>query len=263
MTTSTSHRNETGPGIRGPEQLDIAVHPSKTRGWVAIIACAVTLAAVIAWSCIATLPQNLTVQGAITTGTPRVQISAPEDGSVVGIATLGGRYLDQGKPLIEFLPANQSKPMIMHMPVSGQVRDLPVLEGSFVTKGTQLAVIAPNPHGKPLYAAGFTTQEQVSQLQVGDIVEVVLDQGGVMVGEIYQLGQVPATETEMAQVLGNDDEASQEYAAADGVPIAVIVALGEQPEWIVPGATEIPAPGTAVTISYETGAPHPINLLFS
>lgn len=68
---------------RSAEDLDIMVHPTKAKLWVALVASAAVLAVGLAWAFLANVPQSTSAPAQIVSPLPDIQITATVSGTVV------------------------------------------------------------------------------------------------------------------------------------------------------------------------------------
>lgn len=257
------------------DDLDLRARTTRPHSWIALVITAVAIAWLVAWSFLATIPQYTHGSGALTDIQSEQQVSTPAAGQVLEVFATPGQLINAGSPLFKLAvtktPAGApgvgaeatAEVTTIAMPVTGQVRQISGIPGSFVSAGEGLAVVAPVNRGTtPLYAVVFVSVQDSQAFQLGQQMPLQLDVGGSeLLGTVAAVGELPATRSEITQIYSNPDIANRVFEATGGAPIAVTFNLGQQPTWVGDPAPYPLVPGMLVSVTQVTGAPHPISLL--
>lgn len=261
--------------LASSDDLDLRARTTRPHSWIALVITAVAIAWLVAWSFLATIPQYTHGSGALTDIQSEQQVSTPAAGEVLEVFATPGQLINAGAPLFKLAvtrapsgaPANGSAATPVEttiaMPVTGQVRQIIGIPGSFVSAGDGLAVVAPVNRGTtPLYAVVFVSAQESQAFQLGQQLPLQLDVGGSeLLGTVVSVGELPATRAEITEIYSNPDIANRVFEATGGAPIAVTFNLGQQPTWVGDPAPYPLVPGMLVSVTQETATPHPINLL--
>ena len=237
------------------------------RAWIALAAFVLVVITFSVWGLFGTIPVQSELPAQITNvGTP-IEIPAGSSGSVVlataaparGEARNTSEVFKKGQELMSIKPfaGGSAVPVVVpvDMTLAFQVIEgMPVEPSTVVASGYQRDVVA-----EELIFAVMSLSE-VAVIKGAEKITVAatdsrLSQESRTI-KIDRVGQVPLTEAQIANVIGNPIAARKAFTDAGGAPYAVFFAPTDEGEELRGRAS------AAAVITVTTDSPAPLSLLF-
>lgn len=249
--------------LAGAESLDTIIITTKTRGWWALWAIAATVVVVFIWSVVATIPQQSTGVGIVSSYGYLTDVSAPAAGTVKLSKTSDSVRSGDVIGTVTAFGGGESVPVLA--PVDGLISALYVNLGQGVEAGTRIAQVLSAPASASEIAVftylpattalTFTPGEQASVV-VTDPASSVTFQA---LATIQSVASTPSSVEAMTAFTNSAALANQWAEAAGGTPFRVVLSISET---ATSGVVAKLTPGAIVTIVNTYANPHPIDLLF-
>ena len=137
-------RQEALDRLSSPEQLDLLMHVTSPRAWVALIAVGLLLLTGLAWALFGTIPTTIETQGILLRRGGVQTLEAPFDGVVSTVTVLSGDGVEKGQELLALAPDKPDGPptaIVSRFPA--RVLQRPIREGERVKDGDTLMVLEP------------------------------------------------------------------------------------------------------------------------
>jgi len=128
-------RQEALDRLASPDRLDQLMPLTSPRRWLALVAAALLIVAVLAWSLLGSLVVAVEGEGVLSRAGGVWSADAPQPGVVGEVAVALGEEVAKGQPLVRLLPP--APPVVS--PFGGRVLDVLVRPGERVEKGAALA----------------------------------------------------------------------------------------------------------------------------
>lgn len=247
-----------------PEALDQITETTTPHGWWALWAIAAAVAIALVWSFVASIPQQTTATGVISTFNYSRSISATASGILSWDKAARGP-LTADTVIATIAPFDGSPAVEIRAGVDGSISSLYEMEGAGVDAGKSLGIIVT----KPDPSAGITVVTYVAESEaltftVGESAQVSLtevDTGKTFITEatIEDVADSAANEEGILTAAGSVSMAQQWMDESGGLPYRVVLAITD---WPSDHESGIPGPGQLVTIVNTYSSIHPIQLLF-
>jgi HlyD family secretion protein len=154
---------------------------------------------------------------------------------------------------------------------SGQILDLTVNPGQFVTAGTRLGTIAQDRTNQPLQGVTFFSIADAKRIRPGMTIEITPDiesrerYGGIL-GQVTSVATLPATEADISRVIGNSNLARDLVSAGTviqvGANLAANPANPKQYQWTFSRGPDFPIQtGTTTNARIEVEQRTPLGYL--
>lgn len=262
MTSTPPPAGRLPTGFTGADALDRAIETTSPRGWIALLAIGIALVVTGVWAFIATVPEQVSSEGVISTFQYSYDISAPVDGIVSFDQRLNGQVAAD-QVLGTVTPFDGGDPVPVSATQAGGVKAVYVSVGQGVTAGQVLATIylRPDPaEGIDVFA--YIPESDALHYFVGQEVEVYVENVAssattVTTGVVVDVATSPSTVDSIVTQSGSITLAQKWVDSSGGAPFRVIVSLDEWPADVAP-----PGPGELVSIVNTYANSHPIELLF-
>jgi multidrug efflux pump subunit AcrA (membrane-fusion protein) len=222
-------RQEALERLSSPDQLDRLMPLSSLRGWLALGAAGLVVAATIAWSFLGTLRTTAEGRGVLLRVGGLSSVTACCPGTVERVSVAVGDAVREGQELLRLAPTDakhQSKAITVASPIAGRVLQLEVRPQTAVKESDVLATVEDT--RRPLEAVLYLPATQAYDVRPG--MEVQLRPAGhrepetrFPLGRVRSAGRFPASRAAMVRTLATEEAAS---ALAGGEPqIEVVVQL--------------------------------------
>lgn len=254
-----------------PESLDGIIATTNPRGWWALWAIAGVVVAVLIWSIVATIPQQKTASGVVSSYAYAHEVTATTAGIFRGtdstMASTGAmlRNLKQDEQVGTITPYDGGPDVPVLAPVTGQVTAIYVNQGAGVEVGTPLGSMNATVAGEselaisawvPLSTAFTLSEGEQAAVTISD---VATGDTNTVTATIQAIADTPSTVEGMITLIGEPDLAEQWSSEAGGQPYRIDLTL-DLSTW--PESSPYPAPGAIVTIVATYAEVHPIEILF-
>ncbi len=215
--------------IASPDQLDQVITITDPRGWLAITALGLIAGAIVIWSILGEVPVTVSGQGVIRPSTGLPAVVAPVSGQVVSLDVNRTLRVEAGQVLGSIQGAT-GDPVQVRAPVGGTVVSVGVDRWSPVTAGAVIAEIEPD--DAVLVAILFVPAEQAASIRPGMKVQLTpanrtANATGFILGQVAERGSLPASQSEVASILGSS-QAAAELARQIPEPLRVVVTLDRE-----------------------------------
>ena len=251
-------------GQSGPESLDEILTTTKPRGWIALAAVLIVIVLVGVWSVVATLPQQLTVNAAVSVANLRTSMVAPEAGTVSVQADVGDT-VKKGDKIALITTYADGKTISVAAPSSGLVDSILVNQGQGVEPGTQIGtVLDAEGRASKMRFVTFLPANEAILFDVGNEVDVIVtnvetSRRTAVTARVVLVGASPADVEFAAITTGSPSFARELSDRGGGVVYEVRMSIQGGPKTVT--ASEI-LPGEIVEVVNTYDEPHPIELLF-
>lgn len=251
------------PRSGSPEALDQVTETTTPRGWWALGAVIVIVVAALIWSIVATIPQQVSGTGVVSSFNYSSTVAAPVAG-VVKFEAAVDKSVEPDSVIATVTPFGGGTPVPVTAGLTGSVNGIYVSDGEGVEAGESMAtvVVSPDPQ-KGIIVGTFVPAADAMTYFVGQtaqvsVTDLALSQTSVATATITDVANSPSSLDGMANFSGSETIAQSWMTAADGTPYRILLNITDWPE----GDTLVPAPGEVVTIVNTYGSVHPIELLF-
>ncbi|MBR6940226.1 MAG: HlyD family efflux transporter periplasmic adaptor subunit [Clostridia bacterium] len=242
--------------ISNPDQLDRELKVTSPFSWIALIAVALIIAALIIWLFVGTLPSTLPVYGIVSNPTYSVAVYSSEAGTF-NCAVSENDYVKQQDLIGTVISGSSSSKN--RAPLDGKVTKILVENDTEVFPGTELMRISPDDF-KPGESAVvlFVPQESVGKIKNELDKEVYIypdsydSQNDKSEAHIVDIGEYPVNIGNMQFITG-DDNMTAELFYRNGPVVAVVCKFD---------GANVPKRNTLVSAKIITEKERPINLLF-
>ncbi|MQA74995.1 MAG: HlyD family efflux transporter periplasmic adaptor subunit [Solirubrobacterales bacterium] len=254
---------------RTAEALDDTVETTTTRAWIALAAIAVLVAAGLAWSLVARLPQQTVATAVVDQRGETYDVVARAAGSV-RVTVAPGTRVARGQELGRLTPfpgdtsGAPRAPRPVVAPVAGTVGEILVGDGAGVSAGELLTTITPgSADGRVRSVVTYVPASEAALYTPGDTVSVAVSNlaaGATRVVDatVSSVSEVPSRLEAMRATLRVDDLATKLLEDADGAAYRIELRLRELDA--LP-ARDRPVQGQLVEVTNTYDDPHPIELL--
>ena len=211
--------------MSNPEQLDKAVKVTSPMSWLVLIGVALAIGAAVAWAFLGTLPETLSVSGMIVPPQNTCAIYSDTAGTIEEILVSQGSF-SRGDTLfrvrsstgeIKDITAPEDGTMTMLLCSEGDE----VMPSTEVYPGYEIARYSPSVDGE-LMALCYVPVTEARNIRSGmemqiSPVGVDTQQCGHMTGVVVSVGEYAASVSNMAYVLGADNQLAELFIAAGPV----------------------------------------------
>jgi len=221
--------------LRSPDELDTAVRLTGARAWLVVLAFLVVVGLGATWAFAGEVPRSVSAPGILTHPLGVSAVQSTVSGLVSKVFPQTGSVVVAGTP-IATLVTGDGQTQVVRVPFSGQVTNVLVTSGQYVTVGTTVILVerTDDPHDR-LLAMLYAEADKAAFIRPGDQVDLEVSAApsaafGVLRGTVTAVGQFSQTRRQVAGFLGNDQLAGKFSAA--GSPIAVMVDLSIDPRTV-------------------------------
>lgn len=252
------------PGASSPEALDDIITTTNAHGWWALWALTAAVVAALVWSCVATIPTQVTATGVIPTPIYATAITSPAEGKLTLNLAFGGA-ITEGEVLGTVQPFDGSAAVDITAPTDGSINGIFVDQGDTVQLGTKVEeFVAPPDPSQGVRVVTYLPALSAVKFAKGDKVQVtvfdVATATSVSVdAAVSGVATVPASLEDMETLSGSSALAQQWFEESGGSPYRIFLDIQE---WPSDDKTLTPASGQIVEITNTYGSQHPIQLLF-
>lgn len=189
-----------------PDQLDRLMRVTGPKGWLALIALLVLLAATVVWGVFGTVPVQVSGnEGILLGGDSRNQVVSQTSGLVTDVRVGIGDGVREGQVIARVSSREGAETDVVSL-FDGRVDAVLIEEGMLLQRGQNVAVIKEG--NDPLQAFVFVPGDQGKQLKKGMKVRVLpstvkAEEFGSIRGEVTAVSKFPVTEDEMFLLLEN------------------------------------------------------------
>jgi len=250
------------PGSAAPESLDQVTETTKPHGWWALWAIAAAVAIALVWSIVATIPQQVSATGVVSSFNYSTVVASPIAGTVTFSSSLSGSVTPDST-VATVTPYGGGTPVDIPAGVTGAIGSIDVSNGQGVEAGATIAkvVTTPDPSSGIIIvtyvpAADATTYSAGESAGV-TVTNVALNTTSVVTATIMDVANSPSSLAGMETASGSSSLAQEWMTEADGTPYRIILSITD---W--PADVTVPAAGEVVSIVNTYGTIHPIQLLF-
>lgn len=247
-----------------PESLEDVLSTTRPRGWWALATITGVVLAVLIWSVVATIPQQITVPAAISVNALRTTVVAPISGQVA-VSVTTGTEVKEGQELATVTPFEGGSATTVTAPTAGTVGSVVVGNGQGVEPGTEITSVLRSPNARtgtvvvtylPASGAELFNAED-------DVIVVVTDLASsrtyTVPAKVDSVAISPTSVEAISNETGSPAFAAELAKVGNGVVYEVSLTLTATSETL-PSVNV--APGEIVQIVNTYAEPHPIELLF-
>jgi multidrug efflux pump subunit AcrA (membrane-fusion protein) len=254
--------------LSAPDGLEERVRVVLPRTWVALFGLLVVVVAVVLWSSLTLMQDDLTGVGFVTPAQGWASIQTPVSGIVEALVVQVGDPVVVGEALA--LVGEGADSTTIRSPVTGTVEQVSVSSQEYLSAGTQMAVI--RPASEALVVHAYVPAASAHSVVVGQSVDMSLgpqttSKYGFLLGRVSSVAPFPATSQRLIDVLQNPSLVRQVQALGPVTEIGVALipdrsspngykwSLGKGPSYQLTG-------GLPVDVSIVVGERHPISYIF-
>ncbi len=248
-----------------PDSLDELITTTKTHAWWALWAIAAAVFFVFIWSLVATIPQQVSGVGVVSSFDYISDLSAPVAGIVDDATAEPGGAVAAGEVVATVRPFDGGDDVPVVSPVDGTMHSVFVNKGEGVEAGTVLAQVVANPDpSKGIRVITYLPASAALAFDVGQVVsvsftDITSGDSATTTATVQQVADVPSGIESMKISAGSATIAEEWMQEAGGTPYRIAVDITD---WSSTGAGAPPAPGSVVSIVNTYASLHPIELLF-
>ena len=273
MSASAGPANPTGAATpkapahlaSSPDSLDELITTTKTHAWWALWAIAAAVLFAFIWSVVATIPQQVSGLGVVSSFDYISDLSAPVAGIVHNATAEPGGAVAAGEVVAVISPYGGGEDVPVLSPVDGTMHSVFVNKGEGVDAGMVLAQVVANPDpSKGIRVITYLPASAALNFDEGQVVAVTFtdissSDSVTTTASVEQVANVPSAIESMKISAGSASIAEQWLQEAGGTPYRIAM---EITDWSATGAGAPPAPGSVVSIVNTYASLHPIELLF-
>lgn len=224
-------RKEALDRLSSPEQLDLLMPVTSSRGWLALAGVGLLLAMGVAWGVFGSVETMVKGTGLLMRYQGFQTVSANEPGEAVEVQVDSDSEVKPDDPLLTYLPvgADPSTPVAtLRAPLGGRVLDTQVRPGSYFS-ADQLLVSIEAPEA-PLQAVVFVPASDGFKVRAGMDVRILpataANQGGsVLRGSVKSVARFPSTHQQLMYSLQNEEWVNSLLRL--GPTLEVVVDIGD------------------------------------
>jgi hypothetical protein len=251
--------------LSSPEQLDEVMQITTPKGWLALIALALLIAAIVLWGLLGTVPITVSGTGVFTREGAFVTVSSPAQGQLKLLVDLGAT-VDPGQ-VIAVVGTSQ-----ISSPIAGRVLRFFADDSSDVAAGaTLLAVESTDDETNPLEVVVFVPPVDGARLSAGMEVQIApasvhREEFGFILGVVSAVNSTPSSAQRIIRLVDDPEFAAQ--MTSNGAPIEVRLMLtrAETPSGYKWASSTGPnfklQSGTFADATIIVGQQRPISLIF-
>lgn len=227
--------------LSSPEQLDQLIRVTSARGWLALSALVMLIAAAVAWGVLSSIPTRISAPGILMGHGGVRAINSTAAGQVKDILVDVGQPVRVGDVVATISRAGEGEPRdaaaanvgYVYSRLTGTVLELMVDRGSNVTAGTPLASIEAST--TELEAVLFVPLAEGKKVEVGQAVQISpstfkKEEYGYMLGTVREVAPFPSTPQGILRLVQNEKLA--ERLGGNEAPIKVVVGLERDPNTV-------------------------------
>lgn len=247
-----------------PEALDQITETTTPHGWWALWAITGAVAIALVWSFVATIPQQATATGVVSSFNYSRSISATASG-ILSWAEASRGPLTADTVVATITPFDGSPEVEVKAGIDGSVSSLYEMEGAGVEAGKALGTIVTEPDPNAgIIVLTYVPESEALTFSVGESAQVSLTEVNtgksfVTKATIEDVADSAANEEGILTAAGSLSLAQQWMSEADGLPYRVVLRITD---WPSDNPAGIPGAGQIVNIVNTYGSIHPIQLLF-
>ncbi len=248
-----------------PERLDQVISTTSPRGWIALIAVFVIVLATLIWSIVASLSQQTTALGVVSSLAYTETVTATTEGIFNAAGLLTTAQVQKGQVIGTIAPYDGSAPVNITASATGTLGSVGQYNGSGVKPGDVIAnvEIAPDP-AKGIIIITYLSANDASTYFPGQSTTVSitnLAQSATTSATATVVSVASTPSNNQAMLLQADTEATVNswQKQAGGEAYAVILSIASSADI---QANLVPRARQLVQIVNTYGSVHPIDLLF-
>ena len=269
VTTTARYRPSAVAHLSDPEQLDTAVRITRPRGWIALSAVGLVLAAFVAWCLLGSVQTTFPGAGVLLTPGGTGYAVSIEGGQIDELRVTVGQEVREGE-VVATVRTAAGRVSDLEAPTSGRVSELLAYPTDAVAPGA--AVVTIQRTDEQLRAFIWVAVDASQPIRPGMPVQISVttapsEEFGLLRGTVRTVGAQPATRAGVDALLNNDDLTTT--VVGSGAPvfqIEVELDAASTPTgyaWTSGGGPrETLTSGTLVNASVITAVRAPITLLF-
>lgn len=248
-----------------PESLDEVIATTKTHAWWALWAIAAAVLLAFVWSLVATIPQQVSGLGVVSSFDYVSDLTSPVDGIVNADSVEPGGVVKQGQPIATVHPYDGGPGVVVTAPVDGTIHAVFINEGEGVAAGTVLGQVVQTPDpSEGIRIITYLPASAALMFDTGQVISVTFTDisssaSATTTATVESVANVPASIDSMTISAGSAAIANQWLEEAGGTPYRIAMNLTD---WASTGLPDPPAPGAVVTVVNTYASLHPIELLF-
>ena len=206
-----------------PDQLDMMLHITGPRGWLALASLAGVLIVAIIWSIFGSVATTINGQGVLIRQGGAFNIPATQAGQISAVNVQPGLMVKKGDIIATL--AGQGN---VTSPFAGRILDVLVNPGELVSPGVPVANLEQS--DQPLEAVAYVPASVGKSVQPGMEVQISPSSApkaafGFMYGKVSSVAPFPSTQQGMMRLLENDTLVHQLISSTSGAPLEVHITL--------------------------------------
>lgn len=248
----------------GPEDLDDVLRTTRPRGWWALGAISALVVIIVAWSLMATIPQQLTVPASISVDSLRTFVVSPASGQV-SVKVRSGESVEADQELANIDPFDGSAAISVVAPSAGVVGSIEVADGQGVQPGTAITSVVRVPDAdEGVVVTTFLPASQAALFASTEEVDVIVTDlpTARQISVPARVGNISVTPTDLDSIVAETGSRSFAESLAEqgrGVVFRVSIVLTPAND-VAPSISIVPGEIVQIVNTYDN--PRPIQLLF-
>lgn len=259
--------------LSSPEQLDLLMHVTGSKSWLALAGLAGLLLTAVLWSIFSRMPVE--VAGPVIFLPPggMQNIISLYGGQVSDLTVSSGSLVEAGQVIAHVKSIGQDAVQPVLSPYNGRVVELKTNEGYLIEPGAPIVSLEPVDDQVYLEAVAYLSRQDARRLSPGLAVKLapetaLPEEYGFLIGQIVSIDSFPSSWSGIVASIGNEELASM--IANSDAPVKVRIALLEDAAtptglaWTSAAGPDFSlTSGTLGQANIVIGWQRPIELLFS
>ena len=190
-----------------PDDLDELLQVNSGLSWLLLVAVLCLIAGASIWGVFGQIVNKVSMTGTIQPVDPPQSIIVNEAGQIDSVFHWPGDKVLKNQPLMGYMPDKGSSIKYILSPIDGELVELNISEGLFLTPGLTVAKVAYNHRGQILHPEFlfFVAGKMVNDLTTGQDVSILIEgheSGPIRVNSrITYISKLPASEESISNVI--------------------------------------------------------------
>jgi hypothetical protein len=208
-------RKEAIEKLSTPDDLDELLQVNSGLSWLLLVSALCLIAGAVIWGIFGQIADKVSLTGTIQPVNPPQSLIATESGQVDSVFHWPGDRVSKDQPIIGYTQDKNSGIKYIVSPVDGELVELNVSEGLFLTPGLTVAKVSFNQAGQIINPEFlfFVSGKMVRNLSAGMDVNILIgesESGNINIHSIISyIGNLPASEESINSVIIDREVASQ------------------------------------------------------
>lgn len=198
-----------------PDDLDELLQVNSGISWLMLVSVLCLIAGAVIWGIFGQIVSKVSLTGTIQPVDPPQSLIVNEAGQVDSVFHWPGDKVSKNQPIVGYTPDKSSSIKYILSPVDGELIELNVSEGLFLSPGLTVAKVAYNQGGHILHPEFlfFVSGDMVNKLSTGMDVSILIEgrESGIIRvnSRITYISKLPASEESISNVILDRGVAAQ------------------------------------------------------